>query len=166
MEQSYLKSTFREKLVEHLFIGALLKLSWKTGSCSLGVAKPEVDCHGYDIILEDGKAIRHVQLKTTKIGGKAAYQKIHTALEERISGCVVWIYFNEETLELGPYLFFGDEIGHPLPSLASFKAAKHTKGDAAGTKAERPAIKQMPKRYFKTLNTITQVYDELFKAKI
>jgi len=43
MEQHYLKSSFREKLIEHLFIGELLKLSWLEGGCALEIAKPEVD---------------------------------------------------------------------------------------------------------------------------
>ena len=42
------QSSYREKLIEHLFIGELLKLSWTNGDCQLEVGKPEVDNSGYD----------------------------------------------------------------------------------------------------------------------
>src|SRR3990167_6468248 len=96
-------SSFREKLVEHLFVGELLKLSWQSEECGLEVAKPEVDNSGYDLIAEANGVVRHIQLKSTYHGGKAATQKIHMRLSEKPSGCVVWIYFNENTLELGPF---------------------------------------------------------------
>lgn len=52
MQQHYLKSSYREKLIEHLFIGELLKLSWASGSCNLPISKPEVDNQEYDLIAE------------------------------------------------------------------------------------------------------------------
>ena len=65
-------SSFREKLIEHLFIGELLKLSWKSSNCTLEVASPEVDNAGYDVIAEDNGIVRHIQLKASYIGGKTA----------------------------------------------------------------------------------------------
>jgi hypothetical protein len=122
-------SSYREKLIEHLFIGELLKISWLHHECSLEVAKPEVDNSGYDIILETKGLIRHVQIKTSIIGGKTAFQKVHVKLAEKPSACVVWIYFNEDTMELGPFLFFGGNAGSPIPDLSECKIAKHTKGN-------------------------------------
>jgi hypothetical protein len=164
MEQHYLKSSFREKLIEHLFIGELLKLSWLEGNCSLEIAKPEVDNQGYDLIAESNRVIRHIQLKAAHLEAKAAKQKVHTALASKPSGCVVWIYFDEKTLELGPFLFFGGAAGLPLPSIGIFQAAKHTKGNAEGVKAERPEIKEIPKNQFKKYSTVQDVYDRLFKG--
>ena len=86
-------SSYREKLIEHLFIGELLKISWKNGDCQLEVAKPEVDNSGYDVVVEANGVIRHVQLKASYIGGKTSRQKVHTKLADKPSGCVVWIYF-------------------------------------------------------------------------
>lgn len=65
-------SSNREKLIEHLFIGELLKLSWIQGDCQLEVAKPEVDNSGYDVIVEANQIIRHIQLKASYIGSKTA----------------------------------------------------------------------------------------------
>ncbi|NKC10627.1 MAG: hypothetical protein GKR94_00010 [Gammaproteobacteria bacterium] len=59
-------SSYREKLIEHLFVGELLKLSWQNGDCSLEVASPEVDNSGYDIIAElllRQKITRHKLIK-------------------------------------------------------------------------------------------------------
>jgi len=72
--QHYLNSSFREKLIEHLFIGELLKLSWRDGACTLEVAKTEVDNQGYDLIAEDNGVIRHIQLKAARLKARASRQ--------------------------------------------------------------------------------------------
>ena len=158
-------STYREKLLEHLFVGELLKLSWCNGDCELEVGKPEVDNSGYDIIIEDNRIIRHIQLKASYIGGKTSRQKLHVRLSDKPSGCVVWIYFNEDTLELGPYLFFGGEPGEPLPDISKAKVARHSKGDSDGTKAERPDIREVNKGSFTSYESIGDLYHALFGAK-
>jgi hypothetical protein len=75
-------SSYREKLIEHLFIAELLKLSWQKGDCQLEVAKPEIDYSGYDLIIEANRIVRHVQLKAAYIGGKTSRQKVHTKLAD------------------------------------------------------------------------------------
>ena len=65
-------SSYREKLVEHLFVGELLKLSWQSGDCALEIASPEVDNSGYDLIAEQNGIVRHIQLKASYVGGKTA----------------------------------------------------------------------------------------------
>ncbi len=94
-------SSFREKLVEHLFIGELLKQSWRLGRCDVEVAKPEVDNAGYDLILETHGFIRHVQLKASYLGSKTARQNLHIRLGDKPSGCVIWIYFDEDSMRPG-----------------------------------------------------------------
>ncbi len=163
MDQHYLKSSFREKLIEHLFVAELLKLSWREGCCSLEIAKPEVDNQGYDLIAERDGVIRHIQLKAAHIDAKAAKQNVHIALYGKPSGCVVWVYFNEQTLELGPFLFFGNAAGSRLPNIDKCKVAAHTKANTAGVKAERPEIREIPKTQFRRYSTIQEIYDLLFK---
>lgn len=155
-------SSYREKLIEHLFIGELLKLSWLKGDCQLEVSKPEVDNSGYDVVAEANKVIRHIQLKASYAGGKTARQKIHIKLAEKPSGCVVWVYFDEETLSLGPFYFFGGHPGKALPSLEGTQIARHTKGDQDGYKAERPSIRVLNKGSFTRLESISEMYDVLF----
>jgi hypothetical protein len=156
------QSSYREKLIEHLFVGELLKLSWINGDCVLEVAKPEVDNSGYDIIAETNRIIRHIQLKASYIGSKTTRQKVHIQLSNKPSGCVVWIYFNKDTVELGPFYFFGGKPGEPLPDLLGTKVAKHTKGDQDGHKAERPNIRVLNKGMFTRIDSVNELYNVLF----
>jgi hypothetical protein len=163
MEEHSLNSSFREKLIEHLFIGELLKLSWVNKDFSLEVSTPEIDNSGYDLIVESLGVIRHIQLKSAFVGAKTSRQNVNVALSTKQSGCVVWIYFCQNSLKLGPYLFFGNNPGEPLPDLTKLKVARHTKGDAVGYKAERPNIRTINKGRFKHYETITDLYDALFR---
>jgi len=74
------------------------------------------------------------------------------------------VYFDDETLDLGPFLFFGGSFGAPLPSIEGFKVAKHTKANAEGIKAERPEIREIAKAQFKRYSSVQEIYDLLFKA--
>jgi hypothetical protein len=155
-------SAYREKLIEHLFVAELLKISWLHHGCSLEISKPEVDNAGYDLIAEMPGCIRHIQLKTTVRGGKAAYQKVHSKLAKKPSGCVVWIYFDENTLKLGPFYYFAAED----KSLVDCKIAAHTKGNSKGEKAKRPNIRIIPKGGFEKFESIGDLFDQLFQADI
>ena len=162
MNQHTDSSSYREKLIEHLFVGELLTLSWLHHGCSLEIAKPEVDNSGYDFIMESNGHLRHIQLKTSIIGGKTSSQKIHLRLTKKPSGCVVWVYFNQETLKLGPFLFFGGSPDDQMSDLNNLKKAKHTKGNKDGFKAERPNLRVVPKGQFKQFDSIEALYAQLF----
>lgn len=162
MSEHSANSSYREKLIEHLFIGELLKISWATGNCQLEIGKPEVDNAGYDIIAEANGIIRHIQLKTSHLGSRTANQKVHIKLAGKPSGCVVWIYFNQTTLALGPYYFLGSQEGGPLPDISDARVARHTKGNKAGFKAERPNIRIVNKGQFKRYTSTTEIYSVLF----
>ena len=155
-------SSFREKLIEHLLIGELLKCSWKNGDCALEISRPEVDRTGYDLLAEHRGCLRHIQLKGSRRASATVTQKVHVALADKPSGCVVWVYLDDDSLQLGPFLFFGGEPGQRLPALTSFTVARHTKGNAEGYKAERPNFRVVPKAKFKRLDTIDDLWLELF----
>ena len=144
MSQHSEDSSYREKIIEHLFVGELLKQSWLHHACALEVAKPEVDNSGYDIIVEAPGSVRHIQLKSSITGGSTDRQTVHTKLAKKPNGCVVWIYFNKDTLQLGPFWYF--EVNET--SLDGRKTAKHTKGNKDGVKAERKNIRVVPKTRF------------------
>ena len=156
------QSSHLEALLEHLFLGSLLRTLWCAGPVSVEVIKPLVDDAGYDVVLEAKGVVRHIQLKSSFRGSKTARQKVHLRLADKPSGCVIWIRFDPKTMELGPFLWFGSGPGKPLPDLKKFKVARHTKGDAAGHKAERPMHRVVPKGQFETLNTINDVVEALF----
>lgn len=162
MEEHYLQSSYREKLIEHLFIGDLLKLSWAKKDYSLEVSKPEVDASGYDVIAEANGVIRHIQLKGSYKGASTPSQKVNMALSAKPSGCVVWIYFDPDSLELGPFYFFGGNPNESLPNISEFRVAKHTKGNAQGHKAERPNFRVVNKGKFTKYDSIRELYDKLF----
>ena len=164
-ENMYLKSSFYEQLVEHVFISEVLQEVWFRFRKTVEVLRSEVDASGYDVVLECNGVLRHVQLKTSKIGGKRANQKVNVALSDKPSGCVVWILRNEDQQNHRvrlQYLFFGDDAGKKLPSLEGFSVGKHTKGNKDGVKAERQSIRVVPKGKFKSIDSITELVKQLF----
>lgn len=164
----YLKSNFYEQLVEHAFISELLQEAWFRYGKTVEVLRSETDTTGYDLLLECNGVIRHVQLKNSIVGSKTAYQKINIALAEKPSGCVVWLMREEDESKNRvslKYLFFGDVPGKPLPSLETFKIAKHTKSDAQGVKKERPLIRRIPKNKFIQLSGVDELIEKLFGLK-
>lgn len=73
----------------------------------------------------------------------------------------MWIYFSNR-LDLGPYLFFGEAPGEPLPDLSPFAVAKHAKPNAQGVKTPRPEIRVIPKGQFAKYAGIAELYEVLF----
>lgn len=157
----FLFSTLRERIVEHVFIGELLRSLWRRGITDVEVLRSEFDAGGYDIVLAFGKVVRHVQFKTMIVGGKAANVKISLKLGEKPSGCVIWIVVTP-SLGFDHFLWFGGAPGGPLPDISLFRVAKHTKGNAEGVKLERPQHRVVPRSKFDTLRSIDDVVGRLF----
>jgi hypothetical protein len=156
------KSSYREKLLEHLFVGDLLRHLWTKGIEDAEILSPEVDDGGYDLVIECNSVIRHIQLKSSFAGSKTSTQNLHLRLSEKPSGCVVWLMFDPETLKLGPFLWYGNLPGKPLPDISRLPVARHTKADTSGYKAERPNIRVITKRLFEHLETIDLLAERLF----
>jgi hypothetical protein len=107
----YAESSARENLVEHVFLGELLRGLWRKNVRDLEVLRPEVD------------------------------------------NGVLWIFFDPDTLLLGPFLWFGGAAGEKIPPMGD-RIAKHTKPNAMLEKADRPAHRVIPKNRFAKLETI------------
>lgn len=161
-DDSYLHSTLREKTIEHIFIGECLRWLWAAGRRDAEVLHADVDAGGYDLVMEAGGIIRHVQLKSSHAGGKARDQKVNAKLMDKPSGCVIWISFEPKTIELGPFYWFGGEPGEALPDITGFKPAKHTKADARGQKASRRNTFCIPKSRFDTVPDLNALMQRLF----
>lgn len=157
-----LYSSYREVLLEHLLSGEVMKHLWLRGNIRIETLKPQVDDAGYDLVLEANGIVRHVQLKSSHSGSSTSDVRVSLHLAKKPSGCVVWLWFDPKTLELGPYLFFGGSPGHPLPDIADFKVAKHAKGNAQGVKLERPNVRVIPKSRFETLPSVSELVLRLF----
>jgi len=164
-DDAFMKSTFYEQLVEHVFISEVLQEAWYYYGKTVEVLRSEVDASGYDVVFECNGVLRHVQLKTSRHVSKTARQKVNIALASKPSGCIVWIQ-RKEDFELFraslSYLFFGGASGMPLPSLKGFKVATHTKGNAEGVKKERAAIRVIPKAKFTLIATTRDLVAILF----
>lgn len=155
-------SSLREKIVEHLFLGELLKALWRGGAYDVEIARPEIDNAGTDLIVGRGDVVRHVQLKASFLGAKTGRQTLNVALGGKPSGCVIWIVFNPETLDPIYYLWFGGAPGAALSGFENFPKAKHTRGDSQGKKAERPNMRLVNKKQFQRLDSIEAVIEALF----
>jgi len=81
-------------------------------------------------------------------------------LLERPSACILWIFFDPDTLSLGPFFWFGGAAGERIPPLGE-KIARHTKPNARQKKADRPAHRVIAKNRFATLQTIDNVIARL-----
>ncbi len=157
-----LYSSYREMLLEHLFTGALMRHLWLRDFGRLEVLKPQVDNSGYDLALEAHGVLRHIQLKSTHIGAATAGVNIHAALASKPSGCVVWMRFDQRTLDFSSFLFLGGEPGDPLPDISALKVTKQTKPNSQGVKTERPNLRFVPKAMFRELWTLDLLIARLF----
>lgn len=155
-------SSYREKLLEHLFIGELLRYLWSRGVTSAEFLRPEVDNGGYDLVIACNRIIRHIQMKSSHRGSATAKQNVNVRLAEKPSGCVVWVVFDETTLELGPFLWFGGPPGQPLPDIKTLPVARHSKGNAQGVKVERPNIRVLKRAKFERVTSVPELVERLF----
>jgi hypothetical protein len=162
MDYNTEKSSYREKLIEHLFVGELLRRLWQKGIYDVEFIHPEVDQSGYDLVVDCNSIFRHIQLKSSHQDAKVQNQKINIQLSKKPSGCVVWIQFNPKTLELGPYLWYGSEPGKPLYGIEQLPVAKQTRGNSTGYKAERQNIHILKKKEFQKIPNIDELLKKLF----
>lgn len=102
-----LLSSYREALIEHLFVGEVLRELWKRGPVEAEIMKPQVDDAGYDVVIEAKGVTRHIQLKSSFTEARTARQKVHLKLERKPSGCVVWVMFDQKNARLQvPFVAF------------------------------------------------------------
>lgn len=155
------ESSLRERMIEHVFVGELLRTLWKTGCRDVELLRAEVDRGGYDLVIEANRQTRHIQLKSSYLGSKTAETTVHLNLLAKPSGCVIWIQFDPETLELGPYLWLGAGPGKPLDSLGD-KIARHSKANKDGHKVMRQKHRVVPKGRFRRVSTTYELARCLF----
>jgi hypothetical protein len=153
-------SSLREQYLEYGFLDGLCKVMWKRG-VPMDVLRSHTDQSGYDLLLEAQGIGRHVQLKSTYNGGRTSKQSINSRLADRPSGCVVWIWFDKDTLEQTSFRWFGAEPGKPLPSLPD-RIGKHSKGNAHGFKADRPTMRIVNKGEFESIAGFEELAGRLF----
>ncbi|GLC91272.1 hypothetical protein Tamer19_06800 [Cupriavidus sp. TA19] len=151
-------SVLRERIVEHLFVGQVLQRLWQRGVTDVEVLRSEFDAGGYDLVMNYGNIVRHVQLKVSVVGAATSKITASLKLQERPSGCVLWIVVRQ-CLSIESYRWYGDLPGRPLPSIRDMKVAKHSRADSTGQKGERPNQRVLPISGFQRIHSL----DELLK---
>lgn len=157
----FLNSSLREKVIEHLFVGELLRHLWCNGVREIELLRAEVDAGGYDLVLECNGVGRHIQLKASHRSAKTGSVSVNTKLARKPNGCVIWIFFDPITLELGPFLWFGGPAGERLPDLGT-RFGRHTRANSKGVKANRDSVRVLKKTEFSPLATMADVAHALF----
>ena len=74
---------------------------------------------------------------------------------------MIWIRFDADTLNLGPYLWFGADPGLPLPPLGKM-ISRHSRADSNGYKGEPSNRRVLKTARFKKLPTIETIAEHLF----
>jgi len=158
----YIHSTLRERIVEHVFIGDALRRLWQRGVTDVEVLRSEFDAGGYDLVMSYRQVVRHIQLKTILEDGKAARVSVNLKLMEKPAGCVICIMVSSK-LELKSFRWLGDAPGKPLLlNITKLKVTKYTKGNAKGTKLERPNHRVVPLKRFEPPVPLDTVLELLF----
>lgn len=162
MDDLYTKSSYRERIIEHIFLGECLRQAWIQGIRDISDLKADVDNGGYDLVLERGNITRHIQLKSSFNGSMTSNVPVNGLLGDRPSGCIIWIQFDQNTMQLGPYYFFGNPPGQPCPELIYFLKARRTTANSQGIKPERPNTFSLSKSRFKRFDDMSSLLTELF----
>jgi hypothetical protein len=149
-------------LIEHLLVGEIMKCLWIRGIVQFEVLKPQVDDSGYDLALEANGVVRHIQLKSSFDEAATKQVKVSLKLSTKPSACVIWVRFDPETMKIGPFLWFGDSPGKPIPDITLFKVAKHTRGNAKGVKKERSNQRVIPRARFEEIPDLDLLITRLF----
>ena len=148
-ESHFRHSSLREKVLEHLFVGDLLRCLWRKGARDIELLRTEVDAGGYDLVLDCNSVQRHIQLKASHTAAKTRRVPVNSRLSAKPSGCVVWVIFDADSMQLGPFYWLGGAPGEPLPSLGD-RIGRHTRG----RKAERPSIRVLARKRFTKVETM------------
>ncbi|MBF9031899.1 hypothetical protein HKCCE3408_15980 [Rhodobacterales bacterium HKCCE3408] len=163
-EAHFRHSVLREIILEHALIADLLRHFWRRDIFDVEVLRSEFDAGGYDLVLSRGAITRHVQLKAKRLSGRTANFAIASRLAARPSGAVLCLVVDDD-LEIDHFLLFAGPIGKPLPEIGHFPVARHTKGNATGQKFERPALRRVPIREFRRLETLSDVAESLLATE-
>jgi hypothetical protein len=151
-------SSLRASIIDHLFVGELLRFLWRQGMRSVELLRAEVDAGGYDLVIECNGVTRYIQLKSSHKNAKTHRVDVNTGLAGKPGGCVVWIQFDHD-MNLGPYLWLGSEPGDPVK--LGEQVARHSRGPA-GAKRLRPNIRVVRKISFTELRAINDLVTRLF----
>jgi hypothetical protein len=152
-------SHYRENLLEHVFISEVLQECAFARRQKVEVLRPEVDDGGYDIVLQLGPIIRHVQLKSRFSAAKGRSVPVNANLERHLGGCVVWLFWEvdpDSKRSRLTYRWFGNGPRRRTKALPE-RAALHPK-----TGAIRPNVRTLKWGDFEEVPTTSELVVRLF----
>jgi hypothetical protein len=155
----YRKSSLRERIIEHIFVGDALRELWRDGVTDVEVLRSEFDAHGYDLVMSRGHIVRHIQFKAST-RGKPSRVSVSRSLFEKPSGCVVWIRVSAD-LKLEPFYWLGGKPGKPLSASDDLRAAKGRR-NKDGKRIERINHVYIPNAQFELIPDLRGVLSKLF----
>jgi len=155
-------SIYIEKSIEHIFLSALIQYAWKENLPQIEIASSEIDNNGYDVILSTGGITRFVQLKSSAITSKRNRTEINVQLQNKPSGCIVWVWYSRADLSIQSFLFYGNKPGKKMNDISKFKNAQATRLTAKGVRPVRMHTKNIPKSYLTRVVDISSLYKILF----
>jgi hypothetical protein len=158
-ENDFTHSTLRERIVEHAFVGDALRLLWRNGVVDVEVLRSEFDAHGYDLVMAQGRVVRHIQFKTGT-SKKPGDVSVSMALADKPSGCVIWIRVTEH-LEMGPFFWFGGAPGEPLPPIGDYKTPLRATHNKKGDRPPRRNHRLVPSGKFEALEKMEDLLRKL-----
>jgi hypothetical protein len=156
-------SVLREIILEHFFVGEVLKHLWQKRVFDVEILRSEFDAGGYDLVLSRGEIVRHIQLKSRLSSSTTREVSVGLRLAKRPSGCIIWMVVRDN-LDFEDFLYFGAAPGMPLPAISEDKTTRHVKANKDGVYLERPDHRIVHARRFESLKTVDAVIEALLGA--
>lgn len=154
------QSSLREKVFEALLLG-LLGVELLERDIDFAVLHAMSDRDGYDVVIESGAIVRHIQLKATITGTATREVPINRRLADKPSGCVIWMVFDPTTRSFTEFRWFGGEPGMRMPDPGD-RPVRHTRANRHGVKALRPEMCSIRLSQFERLSSIRDLVNRLF----
>jgi hypothetical protein len=154
-------SVLRERIVEHVFVGEVMRSLWQRGIYDIEVLRAEFDTGGYDLVLSCGNVARYIQFKASMADGARTSVNVNMRLANAPSGCVIWIGV-DTNLNFKWFRWLGNLPGEKLPDISDRPQGKHTKANAQGVKSIREDQRLVHKRDFERLEDLEDVLSLLF----
>lgn len=157
------QSSSFEHLVETTFLSELIQEMWFVRGQLIDVMHSTVDAFGYDLVLQAGPVIRHVQLKAKRKSARTARYNLSVQLQNQPAACAIVMEWepNEAGRIQLDYRFLGGGPFERIPDLGD-TLAKHTKGNAQGVKGTRAALRVVALGKFERLPDIAALTARLF----
>ena len=158
------RSSYVENILIHRLVSSLAGELWRRDpNVPLHIFNAEVDDAGFDLVLACAGKRRYIQVKQVHSRGKADKFSVRLEFTRLPGSCVVVVVHAESTLEVEHYLFFGDSVHEPMPSVENEKASVSSiKRGEDGKRKTRPHYRDILRKKFSGPLKTGELLDALF----